>query len=163
MPSVRIPTRPCEAAQINKTSSSLSPTWHRRKIRSRCVRNVDLLIFSHDMICLSHWFFRMYSAIRRCWGDSSSFCAISFHLSSGSGSSGRIGPAMAVFPKKKSVEPKPLSEPLRRGIQNVPWPTPLSGRGNQGTASVSGKGRSFSLKQRLDARASIQNVTVIHG
>jgi hypothetical protein len=42
------------------------------------------------------------------------------------------------FPEiKEGVEPKTLSEPLRRGIQNVPWPTPLSGRGIQGTASVS--------------------------
>ena len=40
-------------------------------------------------------------------------------------------------------------------MENVPRPTLLSGRGNQGTASPS-KTLQFSLKQRLDARASIQ-------
>jgi len=41
------------------------------------------------------------------------------------------------FPEmKEGVEPKPLSEPPPGGIENVPWPTPLSGRGIQGTASL---------------------------
>src|SRR6185295_5157591 len=62
------------------------------------------------------------------------------------------------FPKKRAPT-RPLREPLRRGVQNVPWPTPLSGRGMQGTASVPKKSQ-FSRKQRLDARASIQVVAV---
>lgn len=42
-------------------------------------------------------------------------------------------------------------------MQNVPRPTPLSGRGDQGTASALRTWR-FTVKQRLDARASIQVV-----
>ncbi len=68
---------------------------------------------------------------------------------------------MAVFPKKESVEPRTLTEPPPRGIENVPWPTPLSGRGIQGTASLQKVWR-FSVKQRLDARASIQIIAVPH-
>jgi hypothetical protein len=44
----------------------------------------------------------------------------------------------------------------------VPWPTPLSGRGIQGTASLREICR-ISVKQRLDARASIQIVAVPMG
>lgn len=41
----------------------------------------------------------------------------------------------------------------------MPWPTPLSGRGIQGTASLREIWR-ISQKQRLDARASNQIVAV---
>lgn len=44
--------------------------------------------------------------------------------------------AMPLSRNKEGVEPKPLSEPPPGGIENVPWPTPLSGRGIQGTASL---------------------------
>lgn len=34
------------------------------------------------------------------------------------------------FPKvKQGAEPSTLREPPPRGVQNVPWPAPLSGRG----------------------------------
>jgi hypothetical protein len=52
---------------------------------------------------------------------------------------------------KEGVEPRPLSEPPPRGIQNVPRPTPLLGARPQGTASLQETCR-FSLKQQLDAQ-----------
>lgn len=54
---------------------------------------------------------------------------------------------------RKGVEPRTPREPPPRGVENVPWPTPLSGRGFQGTASLQETWR-FSREQRLDARAS---------
>lgn len=68
-----------------------------------------------------------------------------------------VGGSLPVAPKKKSVEPRTLTEPPARGEENVPWPTPLSGRGDQGTASLHETCR-FSVKQSLDARASVQVV-----
>jgi hypothetical protein len=62
-------------------------------------------------------------------------------------------------PKKESVGPRPFREPPPRGIANVPWPTPLSGRGHKALLRYVKNWR-FSLKQRLDARASIQVVAI---
>lgn len=69
-----------------------------------------------------------------------------------------VGEPLAVPRKNESVEPRTPREPPPRGAKNIPRPTPLSERGNQGTASLLRIWR-FSRKQRLDAHASMQFVT----
>jgi len=65
------------------------------------------------------------------------------------------GWASLEVPEKQGVEPKPLSEPPARGVENEPQPTPLSGRGYK-VLLLYVKVCRFSLKQQLDARASFQ-------
>jgi hypothetical protein len=48
------------------------------------------------------------------------------HFVGGSSWTGHVAPR-----NKQSVEPRTLTEPPPRGMENVPWPTPLSGRGTR--------------------------------
>ena len=64
---------------------------------------------------------------------------------------------IAKDPEKEGAEPKPPTEPPARGVENVPRPTPLSGRGCKALLLYVKVCR-FSVKQRLDARASVSIV-----
>jgi hypothetical protein len=59
--------------------------------------------------------------------------------------------------RKEGVEPKPLREPLRQGVQNVPWPTPPYGGAATRHCFCIRERSQFSRKQHLDARASISS------
>ncbi len=154
------------SAAILRTNSTRSVTLNRQNTWCKCVRTVLWDRPKSTAICLSRLPCRISSTIAAWRGggprrrDMPRHSARSIRggiadecLKAG----GFRGRPMRPLEQKKSVEPRTLKQGPPRPTKNVPWPTPLAGRGSRHCLFV--RTWRFCSKQRLDARASIQIVT----
>ena len=111
-----------------------------------------------DTICLSHRFRRISSMISRCRGESLSSVASCSHVSGGRGRGRGFCIGMAGFPKKKSADQDAHRTPARGYTERTLAGTPFGARQSRHCFCI--KIWRIPAKQRLDARASIQIVTV---